>query len=154
MLEFSGTKTFSIQFTRIALERLFEVHVCNEIGELDFNGFVDLVIAIDNPKTRESHIYFWKALNIDTTERITSKTITYFYNEVVVALERLNYNCPKTDDVIVEIFDILACSEDQSGGASFDQIIACGQGDIVLIMLLDVNSFWRYDNRERLMQKS
>ena len=82
------------------------------------------------------------------TGRLTPMKIKYFYNSVHASLIG-NYDAPCAAHVVVEVFDLLACNDPQ--GATLDDMLTSKQGHVVVTMLLDVNGFWRYDNRESLV---
>jgi hypothetical protein len=50
----------------------------------------------------------------------------------------------------VEIFDMAGVSEKE--GISLAVLERCGQGHTIVAILLDATAFWRYDNRESLLQ--
>lgn len=154
LLHFTGSSQHRhVQFTSLAVDRLIEVHVkYSPPTELDFKGFVDLLLAIDNKTHASSLDYFWKILDIDNTGHLTPRAIRYFYADIFHALRRDKYDAPPVEPVILEIFDILKCNSSQ--GPTFSDFKSSGQGGTVASMLLDVNGFWQYDNRENLMQQA
>ncbi len=55
----------------------------------------------------------------------------------------------RVNDVIDEIFDMINPSDPCR--ITFEDIIRCNVGDIIVVMLTDTNGFWAYDNRESLI---
>jgi serine/threonine-protein phosphatase 2A regulatory subunit B'' len=138
-----------IQFTTTALTRLFEETITFQPCEMDYRGFVNLVLATENMASPESVRYFWKLVDFDKSGRLTAEKIKFFYKDIHACLLATNYDAPNPNHVALEIFDILACND--SRGPSLSDLITSKQGHTVLTMLLDVNGFWKYDNRESLM---
>jgi len=151
-MNFAGSMTKQVQFTPRAVKRLLEVHVNYSPVELDFKGFVDLLLAIDNKNHVSSLTYFWKLIDLDGTGRLTESTIRYFYADIFHALRQDKYDAPTVEPVILEIFDLLKCNNPL--GPTFADFKSSGQGATVAAILLDVNGFWQYDNRENLMQQA
>lgn len=147
--EFAGlNRRKRINFTHAAWARIFEEYIPYSPAEMDYKGFVNLLLALENPTTPASIKYFWKVLDFDRSGRLTPMKIKYFYQDVYQSLMG-NYDAPSATHVVVEVFDILACNSDE--GATLNDFLASKQGHVVISMLLDVNGFWRYDNRESLV---
>jgi hypothetical protein len=147
--EFAGLKrTRRINFTRAAWERIFAECVAYSPAELDYKGFVRLVLALENPTTPASIRFFWNILDFDKSGRFTEMKIKYFYSEIYASLVG-GYDVPSAAHVVMEVFDLLACNS--SEGATLNDFLTSKQGHVVVSMLLDVNGFWRYDNRESLV---
>lgn len=148
---FAGTRRIATRFTWLAVDHLFETHVHNDSQELDFIGFVDVVLALESTSSSASLRYFWKILDFDGKHIMNSLMIQYFYQEVQSLMLEIGEDAPPLDNILVEIFDMIGCP--LSTGARFEDILKSKQGYTVLTMLLDGNAFWRYDNRESLMNK-
>ena len=52
-------------------------------------------------------------------------------------------------DLINEVFDMVKPA--RSGRITLKDLIKCCQGDIIVSILIDVNGFWTYENREALV---
>jgi serine/threonine-protein phosphatase 2A regulatory subunit B'' len=139
----------SLRLTRTAIRRLLEETVTYSPVELDFKGFLDLVLALRNKATAQSITYFWKIINVDKSGRLSEQNIHYFYKEIFSSLKEHGCDAPDVKNVVVEIFDILACQDPR--GPTLKDVIKSGQGHVVMSMLLDVTGFWQYDNRESLI---
>ena len=151
MLQFSGTPDEPAQLTRVALERIFEANITHSELEMDYKAFLDLCLAIENKTTVESMAYFWRALDLDHTGRLSPETITLFYRGVYEALRSVNYDAPNPSNIVVEVFDLVGCND--ARGPTFRDLVKSGQGHVVFSMLIDCGGFWNYDNRESLMQQ-
>jgi len=152
MLQFGGTPDEPAQLTRVALEKIFEANITFSPLEMDYKTFLDLCLALENKATVESMSYFWRALDFEKTGRLTPSAITYFYRGIYESLRALNYDPPSPSNIVVEVFDILACND--ARGPTFRDLVKSGQGHVVFSLLLDCNGFWAYDNRESLMQQN
>ena len=147
--EFAGlNRRKRINFTAVAWTRIFEEYIPYRPAELDYKAFVNLVLALENPTTEASIKYFWKILDFDRSGYLSPMKIKYFYSAVHDSLVG-NYDAPSAAHVVIEVFDLLACNDPR--GASLSDMLGSKQGHVVVTMLLDVNGFWRYDNRESLV---
>lgn len=148
MLAFTGTSLEPAQFTRAACERIIQTHMSNSAitNELDYVGFINLVLAIEHKSTLASLQYFWKVLDVFDTGRLTADGIQYFYRDIHKSLRKDDYPAVPANVIVNEIFDILGCSDPR--GASYDMFKKSGQGSIVASILLDVSCFLIYENRE------
>lgn len=68
--------------------------------------------------------YFWRALDIEKTGRLTTSSIKYFYKDVFECLQATGYEAPSVANIIVEVNDILACNDPL--GATFEMFVASG----------------------------
>ena len=139
----------SVRFTHAAIQRLLEETVAYSPVEMDFKGFLDLVLALQNKGAAQSVSYFWNAINVDKSGRLSPSNITYFYKEVHTSLREHGCDAPEVENVVAEIYDILACQDPL--GPTLKDVVKSGQGGTVMSMLLDVTGFWQYDNRESLI---
>ena len=153
LMHFTGNKTQPVQLTHTAVSRLFEENITYSPMELDYKGFLDLMLALENRSTVESMVYFWRALDVEKCGRLTPTAIQYFYRDIMSSLHITGYEAASIDNIIAEIYDMLSCT-DCENGATFDEFVRSGQGATVISMLMDVNGFWQYDNRESLKQSA
>ena len=93
--------------------------------------------------------YWWKVIDLEGNGKLTPDIIKYFYTDIHRSLVNTGYDAPAVSNIIIEIYDILGV---QTEYATFRDIINSDQGYMVVSMLLDINGFWQYDNRESLMQ--
>jgi Ca2+-binding EF-hand superfamily protein len=150
LFHFTGVKeNENVQLSKVVIRRIFEETIAYRPAEMDYKGFLDLVIALDNKSSVESMSYFWKILDVDKTGRLGPDIIQMFYRDVYESLTANGYDAPSLSNVVVEIYDLLGCSD--SRGPTFKDLIRSGQGHIAIAMLTDETGFWNYDNRENLM---
>jgi Ca2+-binding EF-hand superfamily protein len=143
--------------TDVFIDRVFEEYQTyrdSETGEqeMDYKTFLDFVLAMENKNTREGLQYFWKLIDIYHTGYIDALVIEYFFGAIVRMLQAKTFDVEvSVDDVKNEIFDMVKPS--QSGIITLQDLINCRQGGTVLSMLIDAQAFWRYDNRENLINE-
>lgn len=148
-LKYSSDLVDNMHLTTIAVDRIFsENMMCKGLDEMDYKMFLDFVIAYRYRQTKEAIKYFMRVINnvdIDRTGEVTMKTINYFYSDIKKILVANNYEPPSDSNITSEVLDLIS-----SGNGGLKEVLACKQGHVVTTLLLDVNSFWRYDNREAL----
>lgn len=110
------------QFTETAIKRILEEYAIFQPYELDYKGFVNLVIALENlPKRMEALHYFWRVLDVDRSGRLDGRKIKLFYREICESLRNIRYEAPSEEHVVLEVFDLLACNN--SEGATFEELV-------------------------------
>ena len=150
LYHFSGMQpSDSLRLTRAAIRRLFEETVTYTPVEMDFKGFLDLTLALENKTSSESISYFWNIVNVDKSGRLSAHNIIYFYKEIYASLKEHGCDAPDPENIVVEIYDVLSCQDPR--GPTLKDVIKSGQGHVVMSMLIDVTGFWQYDNRENLI---
>jgi len=157
MLSKSELKNFGQgMLTDVFIDRIFEEYQTyrdSETGEreMDYKTFLDFVLAMENKNTREALQYFWKAIDIHHAGYIDGLVINYFFGDIVKMLQTKTFDVASVDDVKNEIFDMVKTN--RPGIITFQDLINCRQGGVVLSMLIDSAAFWRYDNRETLLME-
>lgn len=156
-IKYGGSKVRPVQLTSVAVDRIFEESfsaATTGSGRLqvtiDFKAFLDFILAIENAQTVQSICYFFRLLDINRSGRVSATDIAFFYSEVLRRLQESGYDAPSVADLRVEVFDMVGVN--YSEGITLQDLQRCGQGHIVASLLLDVTGFWRYDNRESLLQ--
>jgi serine/threonine-protein phosphatase 2A regulatory subunit B'' len=152
LLAFTGLSNESVQLSSTAVKTLFVENITYQPMEMDYKAFLDLLLALEYPATVESMSYFWRVLDLDKSGRLTPAAIRFFYADIYESLKSTGYEAPAVDNIVMEIYDILACNDPR--GPSFQDLINSDQGHTVISMLLDITGFWQYDNRESLMQQN
>ena len=137
--------------TKSFINRLFEeCHTFN--GEMDFKGFVDFVLALENRKEYQSLAYLFRILDIDHAGKLTKFTLWYFFRDIQEKLGTSSGISVSFDDVVHELFDIVRPAN--SDYITLEDLVRCGQGDIVLSIIIDLDGFWRYENRELMLAQA
>ena len=95
--------------------------------------------------------YFFTALDLERRGYLTHVQVHSFFREVFAKyLEQNQYNDIRVEDVRDEIFDMV--TQKIPGRITQRDILDSGVQDTLVDVLSDCNGFWRYDNREYLMQ--
>eukprot|EP00903_Cladosiphon_okamuranus_P019399 g17836.t1 len=117
-------------------------------AQMDYKTFLDFVLAMENKQTRQAMHYFWRVLDAHGEGRLTVTNINLFVRDVTRALREGGFETPNTEDVKDEIFDMVKPAD--PAFITLADLLLSGAGHTVVSMLVDVNGFWTYDNRESL----
>lgn len=132
------------RFTCPFIDRVFEETVTYD-GEIDFKGFVDFYLAINNKQQPQSLYYFFKILDINRTGYIDKLILYTFFKDILKLLLANGQEEISFHDIFNEIMDMVKPSN-PSRGISYSDLVHCGQGDIVVTLLTDFNGFKDYEN--------
>mmetsp|Transcript_29374 Transcript_29374/g.94761 ORF Transcript_29374/g.94761 Transcript_29374/m.94761 type:complete len:173 (-) Transcript_29374:277-795(-) len=119
-------------------------------AEMDFKTYLDVVLAFDNVDQPQALSYFWRLLDVQKAGALEPFAINFFFRDVTARLKEEGFEPPSTDDVVDEIFDMVKPSNPTR--LTFDDLLRCKQAHTVILMLVDVQGFLAYDNREHLIQ--
>mmetsp|Transcript_33922 Transcript_33922/g.6128 ORF Transcript_33922/g.6128 Transcript_33922/m.6128 type:complete len:125 (+) Transcript_33922:439-813(+) len=113
---------------------------------MDYKTFLDFVLAMENRKTIPSLQYFWKILDVYKKGAIDTFVINLFFRDVIQKLESREKFGFHVEDIKDEIFDMAKPKVPMA--ITLNDLIECGQGDIIVGMLVDAKAFFEYDQRE------
>ncbi|KAB1214036.1 putative serine/threonine-protein phosphatase 2A regulatory subunit B'' subunit TON2 [Morella rubra] len=143
--------------TEIFIERVFDEHVRRgKIGgvnsrEMDFESFLDFVLAQENKDTPEGLTYLFRCLDLNGRGYLTTADIHSLFRDVHQKwIEGGNYELC-IEDVRDEIWDMVKPADPLR--ITLADLLNCKQGGTVASMLIDVRGFWAHDNRENLLQE-
>lgn len=145
LLRKSELAKYSWGLTNIFVDRIFEEYQTFE-GEMDYKTFLDFVLAMENKKSPQALQYFWRILDVNNKGAIDSFVINMFFRPIVQKLESKEKFGFNVDDVKDEIFDMAKPKVPMA--ITLQDLINCGQGDIIVSMLIDAKAFYDYDQRE------
>ena len=114
--------------------------------EMDYKVFLDFTLAMENRNTLQGLRWFFKILDIGKNGYLDYFVLSFFFRHVIERLDDADYN---TEDVLDEIFDMVKPQTNYK--ITLEDLVKCGVGGTVVSMLIDVNGFWAYDNRESLI---
>jgi serine/threonine-protein phosphatase 2A regulatory subunit B'' len=118
--------------------------------EMDYKTFLDFVLAMEYKTTPASIAYFFKILDIQHRGYLDSFTLNYWFRAVSEKMGQLGLENAEIADVVAnEIFDMVSPSVE--GRITLADLISSRCGHTVISILIDVNGFWKYDNRESLL---
>ncbi|OEL14051.1 putative serine/threonine-protein phosphatase 2A regulatory subunit B'' subunit TON2 [Dichanthelium oligosanthes] len=143
--------------TEIFIERVFDEHVRrSKVGggnsrEMDFESFLDFVLALENKDTPEGLTYLFRCLDLNGRGFLTTADIHTLFRDVHQKwIEGGNYELC-IEDVRDEIWDMVKPADPLR--ISLSDLLSCKQGGTIASMLIDVRGFWAHDNRENLLQE-
>lgn len=131
--------------TPIFIDRVFQECLTYE-GEMDYKTYIDFVLALENKKEPQALQYFFKILDIDKQGYLSVFTLNYFFRSIQGQMRQLNQDPVNFQDVKDEIFDMVNPADPCK--ITLQDLINSGQGDVVVSILIDLNGFWNYENRE------
>lgn len=179
LMQFCGFHKKAIRFTSTACQRILDYLITcySTPHELDYKGFVQLVLALDdinnhniggnanspNLNIEKGLKFFWKLIDFDHSGVLTYDKIQYFYKDIVIAMKRFyQTSLPSCDIIVQEIYDLLNYHPDpkdtsmmeqqehKKSGPDWEFIRRSDQAKTMVMMLLDVEAFYRYEFRESL----
>ncbi|KAF5950939.1 hypothetical protein HYC85_012932 [Camellia sinensis] len=123
----------------------------NNAREMDFESFLDFVLALENKDTPEGLTYLFRCLDLHGRGFLTTADIHTLFRDVHQKwIEGGNYELC-IEDVRDEIWDMVKPADPLR--ITLADLLACKQGGTVASMLIDVRGFWAHDNRENLLQE-
>ncbi|KAG2391922.1 hypothetical protein C9374_013407 [Naegleria lovaniensis] len=142
------------------INRMFQEYGSRN-GKLDYKGFVDFLLAFENKKTVQSIKYFFNILDNSKTGRITPFIINYYFRDM---LKKIRQNAKssnatndlaedsfedpvKTADIVFEIYSMVK-PKDKKNITIEDLVKSIEVGSTVVGLLVDVQEFWKYEQRE------
>ena len=143
-LQAYGTATLTPTF----IDRIFE-ECLTYGGEMDYKTYLDFVLALENRKEPQSLTYFFRILDVKHQGFLNTFCLNYFFRDILIQMEKLNQDPVKFEDVKDEIFDMVRPLDPLR--ITLDDLIRSGNGDTVVSILIDLNGFWTYENREVLV---
>ncbi|XP_041000915.1 probable serine/threonine-protein phosphatase 2A regulatory subunit B'' subunit TON2 isoform X2 [Juglans microcarpa x Juglans regia] len=143
--------------TEIFIERVFDEHVRRgksgggNAREMDFESFLDFVLALENKDTPEGLTYLFRCLDLNGRGFLTTADIHSLFRDVHQKwIDGGNYELC-IEDVRDEIWDMVKPAD--SLRITLADLLNCKQGGTVASMVIDVRGFWAHDNRENLLQE-
>ncbi len=118
----------------------------NYESEMDYKVFLDFTLAMENRNTPQGLRWFFKILDINKSGYLDHVVLNYFFRHIK---ERMVDGDYKSEDILDEIFDMV--KPRTKFKIRLHDLIRSGVGGTVVSMLIDVNGFWAYDNRESLV---
>ncbi|KAI8848983.1 putative rhabdomyosarcoma antigen Mu-RMS-40.6c [Chytridium lagenaria] len=131
--------------TDVFLDRLFQEYQTYR-GEMDYKGFLDLVLATENIQTAESIRYGFKLLDVKGEGFLDDFSLPLFIQGFVDKMMVFGHEPVGVEDVTNEIFDM--ANPKNSRCIALEDLLKCGVGGTIVNILSDCRGFWQYDNRE------
>ncbi|GLJ45903.1 hypothetical protein SUGI_0966330 [Cryptomeria japonica] len=143
--------------TDIFIERVFDEHIrCGKRGgrngrEMDFESFLDFVLALENKDTPEGLTYLFHCLDLNGRGFLTAADIHTLFRDVHQKWIELGQDDLHIEDVRNEIWDMVKPCDPLK--ITLTDLLSCKQGGTVATMLIDVYGFLAHEERENLLQE-
>uniref|UniRef100_A0A914VDD5 Serine/threonine-protein phosphatase 2A regulatory subunit B'' subunit gamma n=1 Tax=Plectus sambesii TaxID=2011161 RepID=A0A914VDD5_9BILA len=132
------------------VERVFQECLTYD-GEMDYKGYLDFVLAMENKKDRSALEYFFRILDVRQRGYLDAFAINFFFRSIQKQLAAEEQQMVLFEDMKDEIFDMVKPRDPLC--IRLADLIECKQGDTVVSVLTDLDGFWKYENREYLAQE-
>lgn len=135
--------------TKVFVDRVFQECLTYD-GEMDYKTYLDFVLALENRKEPQALQYMFRILDVQAVGNLNIFSLNYFFREIQEEMKKHGHEPVKFLDVKDEIFDMVKPTDPYK--ISLQDLINSGQGETVTSILIDLNGFWTYENRELLVQ--
>ncbi|KAK6640300.1 Serine/threonine-protein phosphatase 2A regulatory subunit B'' subunit gamma [Polyplax serrata] len=142
-----GTGTLTHAF----LDRVFQECLTYE-GEMDYKTYLDLVLALENRQEPQSLQYLFRILDINSNGYLDTFCFNYFFRAIQEQMSAHGQEPVSFEDIKDEIFDMV--KPEDPVRITLKDLYRCGQGDTVVSILIDLNGFWTYENREAMTSET
>ncbi|KAH0620534.1 hypothetical protein JD844_021098, partial [Phrynosoma platyrhinos] len=115
----------------------------------DYKTYLDFVLALENRKEPAALQYIFKLLDIENKGYLNVFSLNYFFRAIQEQMKIHGQEPVSFQDVKDEIFDMVKPKDPYK--ISLQDLINSSQGDTVTSILIDLNGFWTYENREVLV---
>ncbi len=98
MLKKEDLSKYSKGLSNIVIDRIFEEYPTVS-GKMDYKGFLEFVLAMENKKTPEAIQYFWRVLDVYHKGAIDSFIINMFFRSIIQKLEAMDKSGFNVEDI-------------------------------------------------------
>ncbi|KAL8598219.1 Serine/threonine-protein phosphatase 2A regulatory subunit B'' subunit gamma [Nucella lapillus] len=134
--------------TNVFLDRVFQECLTYE-GEMDYKTYLDFVLAMENRQEPQALRYLFRLLDIQHRGYLNVYALNYFFRAIQGQMKLHGQEPVSLEDIKDEIFDMVKPADPLK--LTLQDLINCGKGDTVVCILIDLNDFWTYENREYLV---
>uniref|UniRef100_A0A3B5M2T8 Protein phosphatase 2, regulatory subunit B'', gamma n=1 Tax=Xiphophorus couchianus TaxID=32473 RepID=A0A3B5M2T8_9TELE len=139
-----GTATL----TSVFLDRVFQECLTYD-GEMDYKTYLDFVLALENRKEPAALQYIFKLLDMENQGYLNVFSLNYFFRAIQEQMKLHSQEPVSFQDVKDEVFDMVKPKDPYK--ITLQDLVNSCQGDTVVSILIDLNGFWTYENREVLV---
>nr|CDS20941.1 serine:threonine protein phosphatase 2A [Echinococcus granulosus] len=132
--------------TDVFLDRVFQECLTYE-GEMDYKTYLDFVLALENRTEPQAIAFLFRIIDLSGQGRLCCQTLEYYFTAVQARLGD-GPDVPRFCDVLNEICDMVRPQNPDF--ITLDDLLKSGKGDTVLGVLIDIQTFLMYENREAL----
>ncbi|XP_074645299.1 serine/threonine-protein phosphatase 2A regulatory subunit B'' subunit gamma-like isoform X2 [Tubulanus polymorphus] len=137
--------------TAVFLDRVFQECLTYD-GEMDYKTYLDFVLALENRKEPQALQYLFRILDVQNRGYLNVFALNYFFRSIQEQMRAHGQEPVSFIDVKDEIFDMVKPADPLK--IALLDLINSGQGDTVVSILIDLNGFWTYENREVLVAEA
>ncbi|XP_059155006.1 serine/threonine-protein phosphatase 2A regulatory subunit B'' subunit gamma-like [Physella acuta] len=134
--------------TDVFLDRVFQECLTYE-GEMDYKTYLDFVLAMENRRESQALRYLFRILDVQHQGHLNVFSLNFFFRAIQEQMKIHGQEPIKFQDVKDEIFDMVKPRNPLK--ITLNDLINSGKGDTVVSILIDLNDFWTYENREYLI---
>ncbi|XP_042629608.1 serine/threonine-protein phosphatase 2A regulatory subunit B'' subunit gamma isoform X1 [Cyprinus carpio] len=134
--------------TSVFLDRVYQECLTYD-GEMDYKTYLDFVLALENRKEPAALQYIFKLLDMENKGYLNVFALNYFFRAIQEQMKIHGQEPVSFQDVKDEIFDMVKPKDPYK--ITLQDLVNSGQGDTVTSILIDLNGFWTYENREVLV---
>jgi len=134
--------------TPVFIQRVFEECMTYE-KEMDYKTYLDFVLAMDNKKEPQALQYFFKLLDVNHRNYLNSFDLLFYFKGVQDLMQLHKQEIVAFEDVKDEIFDMVRPIDPLK--LTLQDLIRSGYGHTVINILIDLDGFWTYENRETVV---
>ncbi|XP_046686350.1 serine/threonine-protein phosphatase 2A regulatory subunit B'' subunit gamma-like [Homalodisca vitripennis] len=137
--------------TKVFLERVFQECLTYD-GEMDYKTYLDFVLALENQHEPQSLHYLFRILDIKNQGYLDTFCLNYFFREIQEQMSQYKQNAVSFQDVKDEMFDMIKPVDPTK--ITLQDLLNSGQGETLVSILIDLNGFWTYENREAMVAET
>lgn len=132
--------------TKPFLDRVFQTCLTYG-GEMDYKTYLDLVLALENRSEPQALAFLFKILDIKECGYLDAFALNYFFRAIQEQMKAHGTEQPVLFcDVKDELFDMVRPREPER--ITLPDLLACGQGETFVSILIEFHGFWAYEHRE------
>lgn len=131
--------------TQPFLERVFQTCLTYG-GEMDYKTYLDLVLALENRSEPQSLAFLFRILDLQGKGYLDAFTLNYFFRAIQEQMRLHGAEPVSFQDVKDELFDMVRPKDPEK--ITLADLLACGQGETFVSILIEFHGFWAYENRE------
>ncbi|EDO46756.1 predicted protein [Nematostella vectensis] len=131
--------------TKVFIDRVFQECLTYD-GEMDYKTYLDFVLALENRKEPQALQYLFRILDVQAAGFLNIFSLNYFFRAIQEDMSKHGHEPVKFLDVKEEKFDMVKPVDPYR--ITLQDLINSGQGETVSSILIDLNGFWSYENRE------
>ncbi|XP_054262985.1 serine/threonine-protein phosphatase 2A regulatory subunit B'' subunit gamma-like isoform X2 [Macrosteles quadrilineatus] len=133
--------------TKVFLEKVFQECLTYD-EEMDYKTYLDFVLALENRHEPQSLRYLFRILDIKNQGYLDTFSLNYFFRAIQEQMSEHEQNPVSFHDVKDEMFDMIKPVDPTK--ITLQDLLNSGQGETLVSILIDLNGFWTYENREQM----